>query len=74
MSKCQIVGNHMSRLKFFKKKIHYILNVQEELLVSCIPKDLMTSMKEDLTRKMMSKIPRITPFHDLYVKHHSDVR
>ncbi|XP_060564084.1 adenylate cyclase type 2-like isoform X2 [Ruditapes philippinarum] len=46
---------------------------QEELLTSCIPKDLMNSMKEDLTRKMMSKVPKITPFHDLYVKHHSNV-
>ncbi|XP_053401460.1 adenylate cyclase type 2-like isoform X2 [Mercenaria mercenaria] len=46
---------------------------QEELLTSCIPKDLMNSMKEDLTKKMMSKIPKITPFHDLYVKHHSNV-
>ncbi|WAR11788.1 ADCY2-like protein [Mya arenaria] len=46
---------------------------QEELLTSCIPKDLMESMKEDLTRKMMSKVPKITPFHDLYVKHHSNV-
>ena len=53
---------------------NFAIYLQEELLVSCIPKDLMTSMKEDLTRKMMSKIPRITPFHDLYVKHHSDVR
>ncbi|KAL4234423.1 cAMP biosynthetic process [Mactra antiquata] len=46
---------------------------QEELLTSCIPKDLMKEMKEDLTKKMMSKVPRITPFHDLYVKHHSNV-
>jgi len=56
---------------------HTVLSMfifQEELLTSCIPKDLMNAMKEDLTRKMMSKVPRITPFHDLYVKHHSNVR
>ncbi|XP_052232628.1 adenylate cyclase type 2-like isoform X2 [Dreissena polymorpha] len=46
---------------------------QEELLTSCIPKDLMEAMKEDLTKKMMSKVPRIMPFHDLYVKHHENV-
>lgn len=47
---------------------------QEELLTSCIPKDLMNDMKKDLMQKMTSKVPRITPFHDLYVKHHSNVR
>ncbi|KAL5022129.1 hypothetical protein ScPMuIL_001284, partial [Solemya velum] len=46
---------------------------QEELLISCIPSDLVQEMKEDLTKKLMCKTPRITPFHGLYVQKHDNV-
>ncbi|XP_048254952.1 adenylate cyclase type 2-like isoform X2 [Haliotis rufescens] len=46
---------------------------QEELLISCIPSNLMNQMKEDLQKQMMSKAPKPSPFQDLYVQHYTDV-
>ena len=44
---------------------------QEELLNSCIPNDLVEEIK-DLSKKMRNS--QTSPFHDLYVQQHSDVR
>ncbi|KAL3859779.1 hypothetical protein ACJMK2_009973 [Sinanodonta woodiana] len=46
---------------------------QEDLLVSCIPKDLVQAMKDVLNKKMMNKNLKLTPFHDLYVQIHDNV-
>ncbi|KAK3584553.1 hypothetical protein CHS0354_030558 [Potamilus streckersoni] len=46
---------------------------QEDLLVSCIPKDLVQAMKDLLNKKMMNKNLKLTPFHDLYVQIHDNV-
>ena len=45
--------------------------LQEELLNSCIPNDLVEEIK-DLSKKMRNS--QTSPFHDLYVQQHSEVR
>nr|KAG5708011.1 hypothetical protein BaRGS_025149 [Batillaria attramentaria] len=44
---------------------------QEDLLVSCIPSNLVEEMKKDLQKNMQH--PKLSLFHDLYVQHYSNV-
>ncbi|XP_070200444.1 adenylate cyclase type 2-like [Littorina saxatilis] len=44
---------------------------QEDLLVSCIPTNLVNEMKKDLQQNMQQ--PKLSLFHDLYVQHYSNV-
>ncbi|KAH9515762.1 Adenylate cyclase type 2 [Bulinus truncatus] len=55
-----------SMLKLEKEK-----QQQDELLVSCIPSNLITEIKRDLQENMRE--PRPTIFHDLYVERYDNV-
>ncbi|XP_033754490.1 adenylate cyclase type 2-like isoform X1 [Pecten maximus] len=46
---------------------------QEELLNSCMPPELVEKMKEGITKTVLSKRPKPSPFHDLYVQQHSNI-